>query len=269
MTYQIGQIPTHYSAPLQTYKIEVENPTGPVSGWSSLAEISAAMLGKTSLISMFGNGTILQTNSTTATATISILTPIAPGSFILAFASESTTGGAGASSITDSAGNVYTALDTIFPNNSNANGFLKIWQCINCKGVQSPGWLTYTAGATAKSADVCYLAFTNPNATPIDAAATATATGSSGVISLVEGTPTAAGEITVAVYMASGANAGTWGSITGDFAANGTRAAYTLGYLQTNLRMIVAILVNELGTARTLAAAGTSAPWCAKILALQ
>lgn len=272
MTYQIGQIPTHYTAPLQTYKIEVENPTGPVSGYSTLAEVSAAIRGNTAMIPYFGQNTIVQTDSTAATAVITVLVPIPPGSLILVVAAESTTGGAGSSAITDSAGNTYTATDTLFPNNSNANGFMRLWQCANCKGVQSPGWIKYTAAATAQKGVAVFMAFTNPNATPFDAASNATATGSSATISLAEGTPTAAGEITIGMYMATGTTASTWGNLTGDFSPTGTRAGFILGYLQTNLRLIVGLIFNELGTARTLAAADNpvvAAPWCAKVIALQ
>jgi hypothetical protein len=42
MSFQIGQIPTHYPAPGGAYKIEVENPTGPTSGFSTLGEVLSA-----------------------------------------------------------------------------------------------------------------------------------------------------------------------------------------------------------------------------------
>ncbi len=270
MTYQIGQIPTHYATPLLTYKVEVENPTGPVSGYSTLGEVAAAMLGTTSYI-LSSNTTLMQSSSTPATSTVVCLGHIPAGSLILVFASETTTGGAGSSAVTDSAGNTYTAVDTIFPNNSNANGFLKIWQCANCLEVKGFGWARYTAAATAKSAAVAFIAFSSPNATPLDAAATATLTGSGTTISLAEGTPGKAGEITIGVFLATGVNSNSFTAPTGDFSstASATRGVFQMGYGQTNLLMYVAFLCNELGTARTLATSGTTSPWCAKIIALQ
>lgn len=44
MGNQIGQIATHYTAPSSSYKIEVENPTGPTSGYSTLAEAFSAIV---------------------------------------------------------------------------------------------------------------------------------------------------------------------------------------------------------------------------------
>lgn len=38
MAYKISDIPTHNTAPGDTAKIESENPTGPQSQWSTLAE---------------------------------------------------------------------------------------------------------------------------------------------------------------------------------------------------------------------------------------
>jgi hypothetical protein len=42
MAYKISDIPTHNTAPAGTAKIESENPTGPQSQWSTIAEILAA-----------------------------------------------------------------------------------------------------------------------------------------------------------------------------------------------------------------------------------
>lgn len=274
MTYQIGQIPTHYPSPGGAYKIEVENPTGPVSGYSTITEIltGAGLAGRTSFI--FSSNTSIEQQTSVANIKGLVNTNIPAGSTILVFAAESATSSGG--TLTDSAGNTYTALITKNPNNAAANGFLTIWTCENCLQVNAPGWINYAPKTVGDNAVVYALAYNKPTSTCAhDPAVTASATGTTSAVSVTSGVPASANTIFIGVALASGANAGGYGvgQVSGDFSNSATSSnfatAYGLGV--TNFFMDIYQFTNTGTSTKTLTvtSSGSAAPWCGIIIGIE
>ncbi len=144
-----------------------------------------------------GTVTNIGTNANLSGTTVAISNANAKaGSLIVVACAETNTTGV-IGTLADSAGHTYTAVSTIHPNGSNANGSVSIFYCPNCLAL-SGGTITYTRNTSGDKASISAFYWTGAaTVSPLDTAVTASASGTSATPSVTSGTPTQTNELFV------------------------------------------------------------------------
>lgn len=198
--------------------------------------------------------------STTAAMVSSPNQDIPAGGTIIVFAAEDGTTSGG--SVTDSAGNVYTAVLTINPNGNAANGFLRCYKCVNNLQIACPGTITYTPNSVGVKGAFAWYAISQAKG-DLDATTQKSSTGTGTSISLASGIPTVAHEMLLAAIH----TVSTGWAFTGNFATNGnTVDTLTLTAWQEITNAVAA----PTAAAKTLtASSATTGLWCAMIVGVK
>jgi hypothetical protein len=131
------------------------------------------------------------TNTTGATRTNSVPVGGVPlGSLVVTTTNDASNAAPGAGSVADAGGNTYTFQKGAAINGSNANGTINFFTAPVTTALTSGQLITYTKGVSGSAVLVnsVYVTGQDPT-TPVDAAACASATGSSTTPSVTSGTP--------------------------------------------------------------------------------
>lgn len=120
---------------------------------------------------------------------------VAAGSLIVVRSAET---GTTLGTVTDSAGNTYTAITSVHPGGGVSTGTTGLFYCKNCLALSS-GTVTFHKTASGNCAIAVMSATGIDTVAPLDTAVTNTATGSSAAPSVTSGSPAVSGELFVAV----------------------------------------------------------------------
>lgn len=155
-------------------------------------------------------------------AVFSLLTTAdTPAGSLIVVETTETSNNAGPGTLTDDAGNTYTALITKNPAGLTAQGFTTVWYCNNCLFLSATQHIKYTPVTTGSGVSVQYYAFSNASASanPFDATVTASLTGNANTFSFASGAPTVKNEYLLGMLHVT-TNSGNWGFPLSPFNVN-------------------------------------------------
>lgn len=203
-------------------------------------------------------GTVNSTSG--ATAVVTVGAGGVPAGCIVVVAVTDNSNAAPGGSMADTGGNSYSAIHGASQNATQANGFGRLWHSLALvTALVNTNTITYTKAISGSNATLSAAYITGANPIGVDAAVSATATGSSTTPSVTSGTPIRAGEL----FIGWASNGTSSVAITQD-AGNG---GWVSPPDSTSSRLIGANQTNAAATTRTYAPTyAMTSPWSAGIV---
>src|SRR5258707_7411911 len=133
-------------------------------------------------------------NTTGATLARAVTATIVVGSLIVVGVTERSNASSGGS-MTDDAGNTYTAVAATAMNNVSTNGFAQFFYSITTVQLNAAANVTYTKQTSGGRCCLAVGSATNTGTLSLDTSVTATAFGNSSTPSVTSGTPSVSGEL--------------------------------------------------------------------------
>lgn len=186
--------------------------------------------------------------STNVNATTTVLNSASTGAadipanaiILISSGDIATTGSPGGGTV-DSSSNTYTNITSSFLNGAAANGFMTLYYSTtgNAVALTGAGTITYTHGASSRSATNCVYITGAATSSPLDTAITATSNGSTGTVTVTSGTPGQTGNLYVGIFVNNNTNTfnqdtvNGWSSTGGPLQSLGNTAIRAIGGNQT------------------------------------